>query len=154
MFSVNSFCRFLFVVSFVLLTNIAIAQQDEYVYPSECTDYLRQLDPQLPKIFQYQQCTLGRQAQLSAFIATYKVSGKDVVAAEQYMINKYQIIPLKFVCCHWEDGTSFGRHYRDPETKVNYYISMGSEETLINQRQYWTEIPFFYVSVNVPLEEP
>jgi hypothetical protein len=67
---------------------------------------------------------------------------------------------LKFLCCGWEpvpvteNGVESSRtgSYKD-QHGYYYDILMHSPETLINERQDWQKIPFFYVRVTAFLED-
>ncbi|MCP2726995.1 hypothetical protein [Limnofasciculus baicalensis] len=60
---------------------------------------------------------------------------------------------LRFLCCGWEavrrienaNSPSYGS-FKDSRG-YKYKVSMFSQETLINARQDWHKIPFFYVDV-------
>ncbi len=89
--------------------------------------------------------------------AKYRVSGTNAHLVENLLHNNYEMIKLKFACCGWESHSNgeieitdkfnnkYGKFY-----DYNYIsISMYSQETLINDRSQWKEIPYFYVVVKV-----
>jgi Domian of unknown function (DUF4952) len=105
-------------------------------------------------------CQAIQGAQIRSLEARYQVTGKDAALVEAFLQQKFQMSPLRFVCCGWEPGKReqdsrlprLGQ-YRDQQG-YNYQITMHSGETLVTQRQDWAKIPFFYVKVTKFLEDP
>ena len=89
--------------------------------------------------------------------AKYRVSGTNAYLIENLLNKKYGMSKLKFTCCSWEshpDGKlkitdKFNNKYKKLYDYNYISISMHSEETLIQDRNKWSEIPYFYVIVEV-----
>lgn len=117
----------------------------------QCGDFLDELKKK-PNNLIFLGCEKTNDAQLHVFKASYKVLGKDAVEIERYLQKYFQMPKLRFVCCGWEMSPDRGT-YKNSKG-FDYQIMMRSEETLINNRSDWGKIPFFYIEVILPLEEP
>lgn len=116
----------------------------------QCGDFLAEFSKK-PKHIIFLDCQETNDAQIKVLKASYKVSGKDAAETEAYLQRYFQMPKLSFVCCGWETGRDQGKYKNDQG--FDYQIYMFSEETLINDRNDWGKIPFFYISVILPLEE-
>lgn len=122
--------------------------------PSQCGDFLAIFNHK-PNDLAFQYCEVKHNRQAKPAVATYKVTGAQAAAVEKYLIENFDMPSLYFVCCIWEPvdkikKAGYGKYegeYIDPKTNIMYYITMGSDETLVNKRQNWSEIPFFWVNV-------
>ena len=132
-----------------------------------CGDFLAMSEKKPPQL-EYLDCTEGKDAQLRVWRARYRVAGRYARQVEDYLVKETGMQPLSHVCCIWEpipmNGNRYGYipHKQWPDgspesrdTLLTYYeISMGSEESLINQREKWHAIDWFYVDVTFFLESP
>ena len=89
--------------------------------------------------------------------AKYRVTGMNACFIEDLLHDNYGMGRLEYACCGWETHENgkleitneFNNNFR---TCCNYnFISilMYSEETLIQDRDKWDKIPYFYVIVEV-----
>ncbi len=124
----------------------------------DCKDLMVELVDKPPE-FQFLECKEEKQAPSDVLVARYRVPGKDAATVENFLQQKFNMSKLRFLCCGWEPvfvkkNNYLSGHgtYRD---KRGYYykIIMFSEETLLNQRQDWKNIPFFYVTVTKFLDD-
>lgn len=89
--------------------------------------------------------------------AKYRVSGPNASLIEDLLHKRYGMSLLKYACCGWEsyaDGQiEITDKFNDKFEALYEYndisISMNSEETLIQERSQWNEVPYFYVYVRV-----
>lgn len=136
---------------FILLTVMSfVSQAAETV---SCGDLLSQFNKK-PAIVEYQSCEILTDLQGKPMIATYKVTGDKAATVEGYLVKVFDMPALKFICCGWEPvenlpdkSIKLNGHYSDPKTGIFYSIAMGSGETLVSDRQNWSEIPYFYIKV-------
>lgn len=126
----------------------------------QCGDFLASFTSK-PKALQFQSCDIAYNKQAKPMIARYHVTGKQAAEVEKFLIKNFAMPSLYFVCCIWESvdklkkqGYSINEsEFLDPKTDIRYYITMISDETLVNKRQNWPEIPYFYVNVYTYTEE-
>lgn len=118
--------------------------------PQVCQDFLHILQKK-PAYFHFIGCQKTKVSQLDVFEAKYQVKGQDAIQAEQFLQNHFKIGQLKFICCGWELGMADQGHL---STQHSTQVSMFSDETTLNQRQDWPQIPYFTVIVQHFLEEP
>lgn len=117
-----------------------------------CGDFLEALKLK-PAQLEYIECQPGHLAQVRALIASYRVTGAQAPAVERYFSRRTGMARLRFLCCGWEPAAHrLGRVSKPSER--DYEIAMTSEETGIARRAQWAQIPWFYVTVTLPLEEP
>ncbi|UYZ83275.1 DUF4952 domain-containing protein [Entomomonas sp. E2T0] len=127
---------------------------------SQCDDFLAIFNHK-PNNLVFQYCEVKHDKQAKPAVATYKVTGEQAAVIEQYLIKNFDMPSLYFVCCIWEPIDKIRKagysknegEYKDPKTNITYYITMGSDETLVTKRQNWSEIPFFWVDVYTYTEE-
>lgn len=141
--SVKSLCRDLFFLLLLISAGGAKAQP-------HCGDFLAQLSNK-PEFVVLLECTQHNDIQGKPFVARYRVKGSDAHEAERYMRQAFGLPALRFMCCGWDSTLHF---YRDEQTRRPYMIGMGSEETLVNTRDGWPVIAFFYISVSLFTEDP
>ncbi len=121
-----------------------------------CVDLIKEFS-NLPPEFEFQGCKPSNESQLRVLRAKYQIKGKDSVKIENYLIENYNMTPLKFVCCGWESITnSEGRRYGTYSDRRgnNYQITMYSGEVQIPEQLKQENVPYFYVEVVGFLEEP
>lgn len=121
-----------------------------------CVDLIKEFS-NLPPELKFQGCELSNESQLSVLRATYQVSGRQATKVENFLVENYQMSPLKFVCCGWESATNAeGRRYGTYSDLRGYYyeIRMYSGEVLIPEQLKRENVPNFYVEVVGYLEEP
>jgi len=129
----------------LLLSSVAAAA------PS-CGDFLQELKLK-PAQLEHIECQPGHVAQVRALIASYRVTGAQAATVERYLNHRTGMARLRFLCCGWEPAAHrLGRVSKRPER--DYEIAMTSEETGIARRAQWAQIPWFYVTVTLSLEEP
>ncbi|MES2819615.1 MAG: DUF4952 domain-containing protein [Pseudomonadota bacterium] len=133
---------------FALLPHCALAE------PS-CGDFLEAAGRKPPAL-EFVGCQPGHDAQVRALIATYRVRGALAAGVEDALVRDTQMARLRFACCGWEpdmaDRSRLGS-LPGPD-QLPYQVTMASEETLVNQRSAWYAIPWFHVTLTLPLEEP
>ncbi|MBK5527360.1 DUF4952 domain-containing protein [Pseudomonas sp. TH08] len=115
----------------------------------QCGDFLAKLSDK-PGFVEFLECTQDNKQLGKPLNARYRVKGSDALKAERYMSRSFAMPELRHICCGW-DSTFFS--YRDKNTQRWYLLGMGSEETLINRRESWSEITFFYINVSVTTED-
>lgn len=121
-----------------------------------CVDLIKEFG-NLPSELKFQGCELSNESQLRVLRARYQVSGREATKVESFLIENYQMTPLKFVCCGWESVTnSEGRRYGQYSDRrgYNYSIRMYSGEVLIPEQLKRENVPHFHVEVVGYLEEP
>ncbi|HBE58733.1 MAG TPA: DUF4952 domain-containing protein [Cyanobacteria bacterium UBA11149] len=124
-----------------------------------CEDFLAKLGNK-PEELEFAGCKKYKKFSLEALEARYKVTGKDAPKVERFLQQKFQMSELRFLCCGWEpvrrientNSPGYGS-FRDSRG-YEYEVSMFSQETLIDERQDWQNIPFLYVDVTLYLEQP
>ncbi len=121
-----------------------------------CENFLKLVSKQ-PKNLSFLGCKNGHSAQIRVLRATYRVAGKHAASVEDYVVKQTRMQRLKFVCCIWETvpdkaGNRYG-HLKS-QFEFDFEIDMGSSETVYNKRTAWNKIPWFYVTVELPLESP
>jgi hypothetical protein len=125
-----------------------------------CDDLMSTL-VEKPSTMEFLECKAPRKTQVKTLIATYRVTGKDARSAEQFLQQNFKMSKLKFLCCGWDTVSSSGPqgvqpgHGRYIDRQGFYHdVAMYSEETLLNNHQDWSKIPFFYIVVKKFLEDP
>lgn len=120
-----------------------------------CGDFLEAVGRK-PANLEFIECRASHDAQVRALFATYRVKGALAAGVEQALVRDTNMAGLRFACCGWHlDMATYGRRGTLPGPEgFDYEVSMASEETLINDRNYWAEIPWFHVTLILPLEEP
>jgi len=87
--------------------------------------------------------------------AFYRVSGKYASIVEEYLIKNCNMGELVFLCCGWEPKDGRYGTFKNNEllSDVNVYrhyrVTMYSDKTLINDRDRWVEIEYFYVVAEI-----
>jgi Domian of unknown function (DUF4952) len=122
----------------------------------ECGNFLKLLSKQ-PKNLSFLECKNGHSAQIKVLRARYRVAGIHAASVEDYFVKQTRMQRLKFVCCIWETvpdkaGNRYG--YLKSQFEFDFEIDMGSGETVYNKRTAWNKIPWFYITVELPLESP
>jgi Domian of unknown function (DUF4952) len=122
----------------------------------QCGNFLKLLSKQ-PKDLSFLECKNGHSAQIKVLRATYRVAGIHAARMEDYVVKQTRMQRLKFVCCIWETvpdkaGNRYG--YLKSQFEFDFEIDMGSGETVYSKRTDWHKIPWFYVTVELPLESP
>ncbi len=122
-----------------------------------CEDFFAKLEDKLKEL-EFSGCKQYNQSYLEVLEARYKVTGKDAATVERFLQEKFQMSELQFLCCGWEpviriqnDNFPGYGNFRDSRG-YNYRVTMFSQETLIDERQDWYKIPFFYVDITLYLE--
>lgn len=122
----------------------------------QCENFLKAFAKQ-PKHLLFLECKSGHSAQIKVLRARYRVAGVHAASVENDLVKQTKMQRLKFVCCIWETvpdkaGNRYG-HLKS-QFEFDFEIDMGSGETVYNKRTDWNRIPWFYVSVELPLESP
>ncbi|MEI8229940.1 MAG: DUF4952 domain-containing protein [Candidatus Peregrinibacteria bacterium] len=117
----------------------------QYRDREKCSDILAALGRK-PAPLTFVECHPNQGSQ-RLFEASYTVPGSDAASVEQYLIDTFGMAPLHTLCCGWEpkDGKTGQVYLGDYRTLE---IRMNSDETLINDRTKWNEIPQFHVTVS------
>jgi Domian of unknown function (DUF4952) len=122
-----------------------------------CEDFLGRWGTK-PVELAFTQCKRIENPQFDRLESSYVVAGADAAKVEKLLQQKFNLAPLRFVCCGWESTSGDANRpshgsYRDRE---GYYfqISMGSDETVLRDRKNWPNIPQFHVRVTKYLGSP
>ena len=124
---------------------------------SACEDFLAKLGNK-PEELEFAGCKKYHKLSLEVLEARYEVTGKDAGTVENFLQQKFHMSQLQFLCCGWEPlgrientkSPGYGS-FRDSRG-YKYEVTMFSQETLINHRQDWQNIPLFYVDITLYLE--
>jgi hypothetical protein len=122
----------------------------------KCADFLLELRKK-PSHLEFVSCEAKTIAQLRALRSIYRVEGKHAGDIERYFAKVARLPVLKRNCCLWEStankvGASPSGALK--KGKDLYLVHMASRETIVADRKRWSEIDYFYVSVDFFLEEP
>lgn len=122
----------------------------------QCGNFLKFLSKQ-PKHLVFLECKNEHDAQVKVLRARYRVSGVHAASVERYFVQQTGMQKLVFLCCGWETvpnqaGNRYG--YLKSQFEFDYEIDMGSGETVYSRRTDWNKIPWFYLTVQLPLESP
>ncbi len=129
-----------------LVSQIALASP-------HCADFLQALARKPPNL-EFIECKAGHEQQLRALVASYRVDGRHAAAIERYLVRHTGMSRLRFACCGWEPNTRKIQRTGHVPSSPAYEITMASEETVVARRSDWSQIPWFYVTVTLPLEAP
>jgi hypothetical protein len=128
--------------------------------PKNCGDLMATL-VEKPTAIEFLECGATDNASgHKALVARYRVTGTDAALVEKFLQQKFKMTKLKFVCCGWEpmisssQGNLSGDGRYEDQQGFYYKIVMYSQETLINEQQFWDKIPFFNIEVTKYLEDP
>ena len=135
----------LLIGTLVACTNTGSVSQGNVTAQSEkeCGDLLKQFGT-TPDQLEFVECSPAHAPQVAS-IARYRVPGAQAGIVEDFLNKEYGMNSLQFVCCGWEPKEGVPGSLTVPG---HYFsISMHSEETLMNDRTKWSELPFFYVDV-------
>lgn len=137
-----------FLALFALLPHWALAE------PS-CGDFLA-MAGRKPPALEFIECRASQDAQVRSLFARYRVRGALAAGVEQALVRDTNMAGLRFACCGWDlDMATHARRGTLPGPEgFDYEVSMASEETLVSTRYNWYEIPWFHVTLILPLEEP
>lgn len=113
---------------------------------ASCTDFLREFDADAPAYFKYDRCELKDSNHGAPVNVRYKIEGKYAKQAEQYLIDKFNINELRFICCYWSTGGWPSSSFINPKDNTSYLLSFASEETLSSLD--WHEVTF-YLTIEV-----
>lgn len=133
-------------------TDVGTAGED-----ARCEDFLDSLNKK-PKYLEFMGCQKITKGGAPALESKYRLKGSVAEAAEVYFIKTAGMPKLRRFCCLWESIPQNHKNknpYGVYKLKKDYYlVSMSSEETVINKRSHWSNIPYFYVSVILYLDLP
>jgi Domian of unknown function (DUF4952) len=122
----------------------------------KCSDFLLELRKK-PSRLEFVSCESKKIAQLRALRSTYRVEGKHARDIEKYFMKTAALPVLKRSCCLWEPKPSHAGDVPNGALKKGkdvYLIRMVSADNDVSQRSRWSEIDYFYVTVDFFLEEP
>lgn len=109
-----------------------------------CRDYLAQWQLK-PEHLEFQRCQPARQVDHpSKLTAIYRVTGSQAAGVEDFLHEEFGMTRIRHICCHWH-GHPWG-NYQDAAGQ-SYSVLMYSEETLLQERSDWPQIPTFTVVV-------
>jgi hypothetical protein len=129
-----------------------------------CEDFLEKWDKKPPQL-EFIGCEKTKSAGGSdILLASYRVTGAAAAQVENALIQDFDMVPLRFLCCGWENHVErsvegvpnttsrLDGHggYKD-ENGFGFQIDMYSAETLVTERSEWAEIPTFNVLVEAYL---
>jgi hypothetical protein len=135
--------RMMLLATSCILTLLACAQGRTV----RCGDFLSSAGHK-PDTLEFIGCEEGVGFGLALLRARYQVRGSDAASVEEYLVRLAGIQPLRFHCCGWEAGGGPGGF----DIRGNVYtVWMTSGETLEKE---WGLIPWFYVDVELYLEDP
>ena len=113
------------------------------VADKQCGDVLSQFGTK-PERLEFLECIVVDAPQV-ALSARYRISGDLAESIEDSLKKEYEMRELYFACCGWEPSEG-GRGSLTASGRL-FSITMYSDETLIDTREKWNEIPNFYVVV-------
>lgn len=133
------------------------AQPSASAVKEVCEDFLEAWGNK-PAELQFTDCKRIENPQFDRLESSYVVVGADAAKVEQFLQRKFDLAPLRFLCCVWESTTGDANRpshgsYTD-EDGYYFRISMGSDETLLKDRQSWPKIPNFHVRATKHLGSP
>ncbi len=124
---------------------------------SQCDNFLKVLK-KLPAHLEFVKCEKIHEAQTEKLQATYRVLGIHAASVERHLMLTASMPGLRFVCCAWEPWPNHlklsRRGFYKNKNSYDYEVTMYTEETLIDSREKWREIYYFWVTVALPLEAP
>jgi hypothetical protein len=121
-----------------------------------CEDFLETWGLK-PAELKFTQCKRIENPQFDRLESSYVVAGADAAGVEKLLQKKFNLAPLRFLCCGWESTSGDANrpsHGSYTDKGYTFQISMGSDETLLRDRQNWPNIPQFYVRVTKYLGSP
>lgn len=121
-----------------------------------CADFLLELKKK-PSRLEFVSCEAITIAQLRALRSTYRVEGKHAREVEKHFVRTAELPILKRNCCLWEPKPSKTGDVPNGVLKKGkdvYLIRMVSADNDVSERKRWSEIDYFYVTVDFFLEEP
>jgi Domian of unknown function (DUF4952) len=121
--------------------------------PQACEDFL-QVWGGKPKELRFAECKKIMGGQGDRLIASYWVPGTDASKVERFLVQRFKMAPLRFICCGWENFPAYDKprqnkdgFYKDKKGQT-FSIHMTSGETLVKD---WKKIPRFEVWVETYL---
>lgn len=119
----------------------------------ECGDFLAEMGLK-PERLEFMTCARGMHNQLAVLRARYRVRGASAITVEADLARVSGMHELKLACCGWESLTGHGLVKHGPDSQPKEYgINMYSEESPYSSRDEWILIPWFYVDVELFLEQ-
>ncbi|OLF55262.1 DUF4952 domain-containing protein [Pseudomonas chlororaphis] len=134
----------------ILLSPALLLWASSLLAAPACGDFLARIGHK-PAFIEFLECHAEPELQTRPLRATYRLAGRDAQAAETYLAQQFQMPPLRRSCCIWEAPPGF---YRDPRSQLGYRVSMGSAQTLVDRRDAWADIDYFYLTLDLDTEEP
>ncbi len=143
----------------LLLLSTACSQQP--TWPT-CSDFLESWNKK-PNTLTFTGCKRIENAQADRLVATYEVIGAQAEIVESALKEDFDMPALRFLCCGWETtyvptdaeraaGTELSTQGRYIDGNgFDFYIDMGSTETLVQERENWSDIDKFYVRIETAL---
>jgi len=116
---------------------------------SYCDDFLALLHVK-PTHLEFLGCKQQTDLQGEPWEASYRVAGSHAAQIESTLTKGLGIKKLRRTCCVWE---SVHNSYRDKQSQL-FVILISTDETTIDRRSRWGEIPYFDIKVDSYPEEP
>lgn len=114
-----------------------------------CQDLLAAIDKK-PANLEFVDCKERSDLQGAPQQASYRVTGAHAAGVERDLAKELAVKALQRTCCVWE---SVENSFRDKDGRL-FVIAMATEETKIDQRDQWSKIPYFVVTVNLYRDDP
>jgi hypothetical protein len=114
-----------------------------------CDDFLAALHKK-PNYLEFLGCKERTDLQGQPLQASYRVAGSHAADVESSLAKELGIKRLRRTCCVWE---SINNSYRSAQARL-FVVSISTEETPIDSRDRWAEIPYFNVEVKQYREAP
>lgn len=135
-----------FFISFFFLSLTSLEED-----PKEKVICKKHIENQLNGKFKLKETKTFKEGQVKHKFV-FEVDGVNADSVEQFLINELEMDSLDFVCCGWESNN--GRYIDFGEKTINgkklsFIGSFYSEETLINDRTKWKDIPTFKLEIEV-----
>jgi hypothetical protein len=150
----------LWLLTFVTATASAVASdasEQKRREAKQCGDFLAELG-RSHSLLKFTKCEPATYLQLKVLRATYRVTGANASHVEKYLVNSARMAKLRFLCCGWEvaptkelNAPKYGQYLKGLD---RFEVSMMSDETVVNKRSRWKEIPFFVVEVTYFIDTP
>jgi len=123
-----------------------------YLNDEFCGDLL-EIYVQKPRGLEFIDCEISSKPQ-TLVRAEYRVAGSNVQQVENFLVEKYGMGELKWVCCGWGNGGQYGQFEHAALKQINPYCSgiiCMFSEGISEQEEYFKKIEIDYFTVIVEL---
>jgi len=126
---------------------------EDYLFNNQCSDLLQEY-AEKPMKLEFVDCRTSTNNIQTIAHATYRVSGKDAQGIEDFLIEKYQMGELQWVCCGWENDTKCGQFEHPELLEIDPYCSGMIQmftKGITDHQEYFqkSEVEYFTVIVEL-----